>query len=87
MNNPEVVGRVPLWAIELSELDIQYRPCTAIKGQVVADFIAEFTNVEGQGAEEAPEWSIHIDGSSNKQAGRAGVIIHSPEGDKIKCIV
>ena len=32
-----------MWAIELSEFDIQYRPRTAIKGQAVADFIVEFT--------------------------------------------
>ena len=38
-----------LWAIELSEFDIKYHSHTAIKGQVVADFIAEFTNVGGQG--------------------------------------
>ena len=44
MNNPETVGRLALWAIELSEFDIRYRPYTAIKGQIVADFIAEFTH-------------------------------------------
>ena len=38
-----------LWAIELSEFDIQYRPRTTIKGQVGADFIAEFTHDEGEG--------------------------------------
>ena len=43
MNSPEVARRMALWAIELSEFDIQYRPRTAIKGQAVADFIAEFT--------------------------------------------
>ena len=32
MNNPEAVGRLALWAIELSEFDIQYRPRTAFKG-------------------------------------------------------
>ena len=32
MSNPEVAGRLALWAIELSEFDIQYRPQTAIKG-------------------------------------------------------
>ena len=26
MNNPEAAGRLALWAIELSEFDIQYRP-------------------------------------------------------------
>ena len=40
--------------IELSEFDIQYHPHTAIKGQVVADFIAEFNNMEGQGPKEHP---------------------------------
>ena len=54
MSNPEVAGPLALWAIELSEFDIQYRPRTAIKGQVVADFIAEFTHDEDKGAEESP---------------------------------
>ena len=26
MSNPEVAGRMALWAIELSEFDVQYRP-------------------------------------------------------------
>ena len=43
MSNPEAAGRMALWVVELSEFDIQYRPRTAVKGQVVADFIAEFT--------------------------------------------
>ena len=66
MNSPETVERMALWAIELSEFDVKYRLSTAIKGQAIADFIAEFTNGEGQGAEEVPQWSIHIDESSNK---------------------
>ncbi|XP_023927946.1 uncharacterized protein LOC112039315 [Quercus suber] len=52
MSYPEAIGRLTLRAIELSEFDIQYRLCTAIKGQVVADFIAEFTNGEDKGANE-----------------------------------
>ena len=54
MNNPKTTGRLALWAIELSEFDIQYRPCTAIKGQVVANFIAEFTNKKDKGADKCP---------------------------------
>ena len=73
--------------IELNEYGIQYRSCIAIKGQVVADFIAEFTHIEGQGAEEYPQWTIHIDGSFNRQAGGAGIVLHSPEGDEIECMV
>ena len=56
-------------------------------GQVVADFIAKFTNMEGQGAGECSRWSIHMVGSSNRQTGEAGVVIHSLEGDKVECMV
>ena len=87
MSSPEAAGRIVLWAIELSEFDIQYRPRTAIKGQVVADFIAEYTQLEGKGAEGLGQWSIHKDGSSNRQAGGAGVVIQNPEGDKIECMI
>ena len=52
MSSPEAAGRMALWAVELSEFDIQYHPRTAVKGQVVANFIAEFTLEDGQGAEE-----------------------------------
>ena len=87
MSNPEAASRLALWAIELSEFDIQYHPRTAIKGQIVANFIAEFTNDEDKGAKESPLWSIHTDGSSNRQAGGASIVLLSPEGDTVECIV
>ena len=71
----------------MSEFDIQYRPRTAIKGQVVADFIAEFTHDEDKGAKESPQWSVHTDGSSNRQAEGADVVLLSPEGDVVECMI
>jgi len=59
----------------------------AMKGEVVADFIAEFTNMEGQGVGECPQWSVHMDGLSNRYAGGVGVVLHSLEGDEIECMV
>ena len=53
----------------------------------MADFIAEYTQLEGKGAEGHRQWSIHMDGSSNQQAGGAGVVIKTPEGDKIECMI
>ena len=50
MNSPEATGRIALWAVELSEFNIHYRLRTAVKGQVVANFIAEFTFMDGQGS-------------------------------------
>ena len=69
VSNLDAARRLALWAIELSKFDIQYRPRTAIKGQVVMDFIAEFTHDEDKEAEESPQWSVHTDGSSNRQVG------------------
>ena len=87
MSNPEAAGRMALWTIELSEFDVQYYPRIAIKGKAVADFIAEFTNMEGQGVEEYPQWSIHTDGSFHRQAGGAGVVLNSPKGEEIEFMV
>ena len=87
MSSLEVARWVALWVVELSEFDIQYRPRTAIKGQIIVDFITVFTLVKGQGAKESPRWSIHTKGSSNSQAGGAGMVLHSPKGDQIECMV
>ena len=54
ISSPEAAGWMALWAVELSEFDIQYRQRTAIKGQVVIDFIAEFTLGDGQGGRGDP---------------------------------
>ena len=51
MSSPKATGRMALWAIELSEFDVQYRPRTAIKGQIVADFITEYTQSEDKGVD------------------------------------
>ena len=75
MSIPESAGRMALWVVKLSKFDIRYRPRTAIKGQVVADFIAEFTLEDGQGPEEKRQWSVYIDRSSNRRTGGAGVMI------------
>ena len=58
-----------------------------IKGQVVADFITEYTQLEGKGAEVLEQWSIHTDGFSNWHAGGADVVIQTPKRDKIECMI
>ena len=87
MSNPDAARRLALWTIELSEFGIQYRPQTTIKGQVVVDFIAEFTHDEDKGAKESPPWSVHTVGSSNRQAKGAGIVLLSPEGDVVECMI
>ena len=38
-------GRISRWAIELGQYDIKYQPRTAIKAQVLKDFIVEFISL------------------------------------------
>ena len=86
MNMLEAAGRLIQWAIELSEFNVKYQPRSAIKAQVLADFIVEFTPNQG-GLDEvdgAQRWVINMDGSSTLYAGGIGVIQESPEGDKLK---
>ena len=59
MKQPEAIGRMLQWAIELSQFDIEYHPRTAIKVQALVDFIAEFTSPdEDRLTNEARRWTI-----------------------------
>ena len=75
MSSPEVAGKMALWAVELSEFDIQYHPRIAVKGQVVADFITKLTLGDGHGTEEKRQWNINTNGSSNRRVGGADMVI------------
>ena len=76
------------WAIELSEFDIRYKPKTAIKGQILADFVMEFTSAElakdTQTTPDLPIWKLSVDGATNAQGSGAGLILTSPEGIDIE---
>ena len=57
----------------------------AIKTQVLADFIAEFTLTNEENPNrEAERWTIQIDGSSAQRRAGVGVIITAPNGEKLK---
>ena len=88
LHKPEVSGRLMKWAIELSEFDIRYKPKTAIKGQILADFVMEFTLVElaenNHADDDLPIRKLSIDGASNAQGSGAGLILTSPEGIDIE---
>ena len=43
LGRPKTSGRLMKWALELEEFEVIYWPRTAIKGQVLADFVVEFT--------------------------------------------
>ncbi|KAL5555160.1 hypothetical protein UlMin_037396 [Ulmus minor] len=82
LQKPDTSGRLAKWSIELGEFDILFKPRTTIKGQALADFIAEFTyqptNLE-LAKELVPSpsslWHLYVDGSSTDNCSGAGVIL------------
>ena len=62
-HKPDASRRLLKWVMELSKFDIEYRPRSAIKGQVLANFIVELSNVQSH-AQGDNLWVLKTDGSS-----------------------
>ncbi|XP_038699702.1 uncharacterized protein LOC119997000 [Tripterygium wilfordii] len=93
LHRPELSGRIIKLAVELSEYDITYQPRTAIKSQVLADFVADFApSIQPEADKEllcmvdqAPKvWTSYVDGSSNIRGSGLGIVLISPEGSVIQ---
>ena len=54
LNNPGETSRVVAWNIELSPLDLQFKHPTAIKAQVLPDFLVEWTEVQTPAPQTCP---------------------------------
>ncbi|GKB21262.1 reverse transcriptase domain-containing protein [Tanacetum coccineum] len=86
LSSSEMSGRMLKWRFELEGYDIQYRPRTAIKGQILADFIVERPEEESLDElmaepEELPEpWTLFTDGLSCVDCSGAGLILTKLEG-------
>ena len=75
--------------------DIKYMHCTSIKGQVLANLVAEFAkcpeemNVEKHGMDEksvgiisvqcSTPWEVYVDRAANQRGSRVGLVLVSPE--------
>jgi ribonuclease HI len=86
----DFTGRIWKWGAKISALGVKYLPRTAIKGQVLADFVAEFTPTSEQKnigettpQEDSPErtgwWKVYVDGASNAKGSGTGVVIITPD--------
>ncbi|XP_042423426.1 uncharacterized protein LOC122011050 [Zingiber officinale] len=76
--NPEASGRLIKWTTELNEFNIQYQPRTAIKAQSLADFIIEVQNPEPEAL-----WRIYVDESSTRLGSDIGILLLSPQEERM----
>ena len=79
LHKPYALGQLLKWVVELSEFDIEYQSRSAIKGQILADFIVEISDLQPRDISETL-WILETDGSSRAMGGGAGMVLQSLEG-------
>ena len=80
-------SRIAKWGTWLGYFDIQYRPRSSMKGQVLANFIAEFSlkrELETVCHVEVRPWRVFIDDASNALKVGARIVIITSEGIRVK---
>ena len=81
------MDRIAKWRTRLRSFDIRYRPKSLVKGQVLADFVAEFSLRREVGIVchvDVQPWKVFVDGTSNAMGVRAGMVIITPEGIRVE---
>jgi ribonuclease HI len=79
IQNAEAEGRITRWALELMGQNITYAPRSAIKSQVLADFVAEWTEIQTPPASiEHETWIMYFDGSVMKKGASVDLVFISP---------
>ena len=91
----DYIERIAKWETILKAFDINYIPCTSIKGQVLANLVAEFveTSYESEiqtqhmdeksvgsiALQEPLHWKVYVDEAANQRRFRVGLVLISPE--------
>eukprot|EP01018_Ginkgo_biloba_P033594 Gb_20371 [translate_table: standard] len=95
LSKSTLTGRMAKWVMLLSKFDIEYVNQKAIKGQVLADHLAEAPLLENQpliigfpdesilSLDESPEWKLCFDGSFTNHGSGEGILFIMMQGDLI----
>ena len=91
LSRPVLSGRLAKWAMILKQHDLVYVPQKAVKGQALADFLADHPipdewelndDLPGEDVlfvDILPPWEMYFDGASRSDGAGAGVVFISPE--------
>ena len=95
LRSADYTGRIAKWGTIVGAFDIKYMPHTSVKGQVLADLVAEFTEtpVENESNEhymdeksvgqivvqEPLQWKVYVDGAANQKGSGVGLVLILPE--------
>ena len=95
LRSTDYIERIAKWGTILGAFDIKYMPRTSVKGQVLADLVAEFAELpeEAEGkqhgideksvglisTQDSSSWKVYVDEVANQQGARVGLVLVSPE--------
>ncbi|XP_030963822.1 uncharacterized protein LOC115984986 [Quercus lobata] len=95
LRTSDYTRRIAIWRTILGAFDIKYMPQTSIKGQVLADLVAEFAeppvetvaeerNMDGKSigvisTPGPPCWKVYINGTANQRGSGLGLVLISPK--------
>ena len=87
LRRSDFTGRIAKWGTWLGSFNIQYKPRNVVKGQVLADFVAEFSpknDLEMVCHVENRSWRVFVDGASSAMGAGAGIVIITLEGIRLE---
>ncbi|XP_050211611.1 uncharacterized protein LOC126661789 [Mercurialis annua] len=83
LSRPYLRNQMGKRAVAMSEFTLVYVPQKAVKGHVLADFLADHPGIsmkEGIGCMELHHWKLWFDGSRTDRGAGAGIVIVLPSG-------
>ncbi|XP_034679904.1 uncharacterized protein LOC117909968 [Vitis riparia] len=86
LHKPDLTGRMLQWAIELSKFGIEFQPKLSMKGQVMTDFVLEYSRRPIQREESSKKewWTLRVDGASRSSGSGVGLLLQSPTGEHLE---
>ncbi|XP_019256377.1 PREDICTED: uncharacterized protein LOC109234769 [Nicotiana attenuata] len=93
LHKPDLSSRLAKWAVKMSEFDIEYKPRTTIKSQVLADFMADLSMgllplaaTEEVMVSESTSgvWTLFTDRASNVKGSGLGIVLTTPSGETLR---
>ena len=91
LRSADYTGRIAMWSALLGAFDIKYMPRSSVKGQVLAELVAEFAepfvetitekeDMDGKSVgtisiREISRWKAYVDGAANQKGSRIGLVL------------
>ena len=95
LRSADYTRRIAKWGTVLRAFDIKYMPRTSVKGQVLANLVAEFAeppleevaatqNTDGKSIgtislQESLFWKVYVNGTANQKGSGVGLVLVFPE--------